>query len=137
MAAPLSRSLLRLILLLTLAFGHGASAEPASFGAAVEQASMQYRSIMDMLETGGRDETAAEVEYFRAAWGDIIERFGKDRPAAFAGDDTYSSTLMEIDVRLLGAMLVINIGSREAAREALKPIGEAIARLQQRGTSPP
>jgi hypothetical protein len=91
---------------------------------------------MQTLETGGREQTEAEVSAFREVWGDIIERFGKDRPSAFADDDTYASTLLDIDVRLLGALLVINIGSREAAREALKPIGETLARLQERAGAP-
>lgn len=134
-AALIRRPLLCLALLLMLGHG-GAFGQPGTFDAAVERAAAQYRIAMQTLETGGREQTEAEVSAFREAWGDIIERFGKDRPSAFADDDTYASTLLDIDVRLLGALLVINIGSREAAREALKPIGETLARLQERAGAP-
>jgi hypothetical protein len=137
-AVLIRRPLQCLTILLALALGHGlAVGQTATFDGAVARAAMQYRIVMRTLETGGREQTEAEVSLFREAWGDIIERFGKDRPSAFADDETYASTLLDIDVRLLGALLVINIGSREAAREALKPIGETLARLQERAAPPP
>jgi hypothetical protein len=135
MAAPIRHALQCLTLLLAMACAQGAAAEPNAFEAALERAAAQYRIALQTLEVRGRDETAAEVSLFRETWGEIIERFGKDRPAAFADDDTYSATLLDIDVRILGVLLVINIGNREAAREAFKPIGETIARLQS--GSPP
>jgi hypothetical protein len=39
---------------------------------------------------------------------------------------------MDVDVRVLGALIVIDIGSRDAAREALKPIGATLEQLWKR-----
>ncbi len=40
--------------------------------------------------------------------------------------------LMQLDVSIVGVMLVIDFGSREAARDALTPIGASLAELGAR-----
>jgi hypothetical protein len=119
-----------LLLALMLAQHVAASDERAAFKESFAQASAQYRIAMRTLEQDGREQTAAEVRMFRELWGEIIDRFGKS--PLFAGDDTFASALLDIDVHLIGALIVIDIGSREAARAALKPVGDALARLQNR-----
>jgi hypothetical protein len=102
------------------------------FTVAIERAELQYRVALRTLESSGRDETAAEVRLFREAWQDAIARLDKNPPEQFAGDESYAATMTEIDARLVGALIVIDIGSREAARSALAPIGETLARLRER-----
>lgn len=122
------------IMLLALAV----CAQPAAadglgeFAAALERAAAQYHFALRALETSGREETAAEVRLFRREWQGLIDRLENNRPAEFEGDDFYAITLTEIDARVVGALIVIDIGSREAAREALAPIGETLARLRER-----
>jgi hypothetical protein len=111
-----------------------ASDEQAEFAESVAQASAQYRVAMRTLEKDGREQTAAEVRLFRELWGEFIDRFGKS--SSFAADDKFAATLLDVDVRLVGALIVIDIGSRDAAREALKPIGDTLSRLQM-PTAPP
>jgi hypothetical protein len=38
---------------------------------------------------------------------------------------------MQIDMSIVGALIVISIGSREAARDALAPIGDTLASLRR------
>lgn len=102
------------------------------FTVAIERAELQYRVALRTLESSGRDETAAEVRLFREAWQDVIARLDKNPPGPFAGDETYAATMTQIDARLVGALIVIDIGSREAARSALAPIGETLAKLRER-----
>jgi hypothetical protein len=133
--AALKRSLLALTLLLGLAFpGQAAADQHAAFANATARASVQYRIVMRTLETQGREQTAAEVRLFRELWGEIIERFGKD--PELAADDAFGAALMDVDVRLIGALIVIDIGSRDAAREALKPVGETLTRLRTQAVPP-
>jgi hypothetical protein len=106
-----------------------AADDRAEFRAAIEQASLQYHIALRTLEADGREQTAAEVRRFRQAWGEIIERFGASPPFA---DENHAATLMDVDVRVLGALIVIDIGSRDAAREALKPIGATLEQLWKR-----
>ena len=43
---------------------------------------------------------------------------------------------MQIDMRIVSALIVIDIGSREAARDALAPIAETLSRLSARSAPP-
>jgi hypothetical protein len=102
------------------------------FHAAVEQAAAEYRAAKATLETRGQQETAAAVHRFRETWQGINERFGKNRPAAFADDEQYDSMFMLVDMRLVGVLLVIDMGNRDAAREGLAPIEETLSQLSAR-----
>jgi hypothetical protein len=110
--------------------------ELADFHAAVEQASAQHRVAMTTLETRSREEASAAVQQFRQTWQSIIDRFGANRPPAFANEEHYPGMLMQVDMRLVGALIVIDIGSREAAREALAPIQETLTQLRARSAPP-
>ncbi len=114
----------------------GRADDLADFHTAVEHAAGQYRVALQTLETRGREETAAAVHRFRAAWQDVIDRFEKNPPDALRGDEQYAGTFMQIDMRIVGALLVIDMGSREAARDALAPIAETLARLGERSAPP-
>jgi hypothetical protein len=102
------------------------------FTAAVERAELQYRIALRTLESAGRDETSAEVRLFREALQDAISRLDEQRPPKSESDDSYAGTMLQIDMAIVGALIVIDIGSREAARAALTPIGERLAKLRER-----
>jgi hypothetical protein len=106
----------------------------ANFTAAVERAELQYRIALRTLESAGRDETAAEVRLFREALQDAISRLDEQRLPKSESDDFYAGTMLQIDMAIVGALIVIDIGSREAARAALAPIGERLAKLRERVT---
>jgi hypothetical protein len=110
--------------------------ELADFRAAVDEASAEYRLTLRILETRGQDETAAAVHRLRAAWQAIGERFGAHRPAPFADDENFGAMFMQVDVSLVGVLLVIDLGNRDGARAALAPIGEALATLSARSAPP-
>jgi len=135
MSPALRRSAVMLAALCMLALPFaGRSAELADFHAAVERAAEEYQSAMMTLETQGQQETAAAVQRFREAWQAIGERFGKDRPAPFADDEEYGAMFMLIDMRLIGVLLVIDMGNRDAARKGMAPIKETLARLSERSS---
>ena len=107
----------------------------ADIADAVEQAELQYRIALRTLESSGREQTAAEVRLFRDALQEAIARLDKNPPAKPEGDvsdETYAGAMMQIDMAIIGALIVIDIGSREAARAALTPIGERLAKLRER-----
>jgi hypothetical protein len=112
------------------------SDELADFHAAVEQASADYRTAMATLETQGQQETSAAVNRLRQSWQSINDRFGRDRPAVFADDEQYASMFMLVDTRLIGVLLTIDMGNRNAAREGLAPIEETLSRLSARSEPP-
>jgi hypothetical protein len=122
---------------LALALTTAGADDLVDFHAAVETAAAQYRAALTALETQGPEETAAEVQRFRAAWQAFGERFGSRRPAAFADDEQYGAMFMVMDAEIVGALIVINAGRQDGARKALAPIGETLARLsaQSEGSS--
>jgi hypothetical protein len=103
----------------------------AELEAAFKLASAQYQVARETLETRGREETAAEVSRLREAFQTIIQQFDANR-AALGLDQDYAGTLMQLDVSIVGVLLVIDFGSREAARDALAPIGQSLAELGAR-----
>jgi len=102
------------------------------FADAVEQAELQYRIALRTLESSGREQTAAEVRLFRDALQEAIARLDKRGPVKSEGDESYAASMLQIDMAVIGALIVIDIGSREAARAALTPIGERLAKLRER-----
>jgi len=105
--------------------------ERAELEAAFKLASAQYQVALKTLETRGREETSAEVGRLRETFQAVIQQFDANR-AALGLDQDYAGMLMQLDVSIVGVMLVIDFGSREAARDALTAIGESLAELGAR-----
>jgi hypothetical protein len=121
-----------LVLILSVAPLAAGADDLEDFADAVERAELQYRLALRTLESSGRQQTAAEVRLFREALQDVIARLDNNRPAQFEGDSSYAAAMMQLDMAIVGALIVIDIGSREAARAALEPIGEKLAKLRER-----
>ena len=105
--------------------------ERSELEAAFRLASAQYQVALKTLETRGREETAAEVHRLREAFQTIIQQFDANR-TALGLDADFAGTLLQLDVSIVGVMLVIDFGSREAARDALTPIGQRLDELGAR-----
>jgi hypothetical protein len=128
---PLRAALVAAALILPWPSAAAGADERADLQAAFRLATAQYQAALKTLETRGREETAAEVSRLRAAFQAVIQQFNANR-AAVDGDQDYAGALMQLDVGIIGVLLVIDFGSREAAREALIPIGRSLAELAAR-----
>jgi hypothetical protein len=126
------RLALATVFVFALSFAVVRSDELADFHAAVEQATADYRAARATLETSSQAETAAAVNRFRQAWQSLNDRFGAHRPAAFADDQDFGATFMLVDMRLIGVLLTIDMGNRDAARDGLAPIEQTLAQLRAR-----
>src|SRR4029453_19402983 len=118
------------LILLWSPLANGAD-ERADLQAAFRLASAQYQIALKTLETRGREETANEVSRLREAFQAVIAKFDANR-AAVANDQDYAGLLMQLDTSIVGVMLVVDFGTREAAREALVPIGRSLSELGAR-----
>ena len=105
------------------------SDELSAFHAAVEQAAADHRVAMETLETSGQKETAAAVQQLRRTWQEINARFVNPAPAPFANDEKFPTMFMLIDTQLVGVLLVIDMGNRDAAHKGLAPVGTTLAEL--------
>jgi len=127
------RTILLALILASAPLSAGAD-DLEDFADAVERAELQYRIALRTLESSGREQTAAEVRLFREALQDAVARLDEHPQPKSAGDDSYAATMLQIDMAVIGALIVIDIGSREAARAALAPIGERLVQLRERVT---
>ena len=121
-----------LLAMLVVGFAAGAAAQTsgaANFDGALEETSAEYQTAMRTLETRGREETAAAVHRLRQSFQQLAERFAADRPPHLAGEAEWPGEFMQIDVRLVGVLLVIDMGSRDGcasgADAARRDIGAA------------
>ena len=115
-------------LILQWLIGPAAADERGDFNAALRQATTQYQFALETLETRGREETSAEVARFRQSFRAVAERFDANH-TLLAGHENYPGLFMQVDASLIGALIVIDIGSRDAARAALAPIADTLSRL--------
>jgi hypothetical protein len=128
---PLRAALLATALILPW-FPPGADAdEREDLQAAFKLATAQYQVALKTLETRGREETANEIARLREAFQGVMAKFDANR-AALGADQDYAGQLMQLDVSIVGVMLVVDFGSREAARDALVPIGRSLSELGAR-----
>jgi len=109
----------------------------ADFHAAIEGVLDQYHFTLSVLETSSQEQTASEVSRLRQMWQSIASRFGARRPEAFADDDGYGGLLLQVDVSLVGVLLVIELGNRDGARSALSSIEDTLTRLAARSAPQP
>jgi len=53
-------------------------------------------------------------------------------PRTFCDDEKFATMFMLVDVQLVGVLLVVELGNRDAARGGLVPIEETLSRLSAR-----
>ena len=128
---PLRAALLATALVLSWSALANSADERAELQAAFRLATAQYQIALKTLETRGREETANEVARLREAFQAIIAKFDAKR-ATSGSDQDYAGLLLQLDTSIVGVMLVVDFGSREAAREALVPIGRSLSDLRAR-----
>lgn len=107
-----------------------AGAPLATFEAAAEAVAAHNRVALGYLRTGNTDLAMLEVERLRTAWRALRDRFGADRPDAFA-PDRYVAMLADVDSRLVAADIMFKSGRPEAAESALAGIRDALSRLRR------
>src|SRR5690242_8016524 len=92
------------------------------FNAAVEAASAHNRIAIGYLRTGNVDFATLEIDRLRNAWTRFTERYGGQRPEAFANNPLYGKLFTSVSARLVGADLMLKTGRLDAARNGLDAI---------------
>lgn len=131
MRLSLLRSVLTAVLLALAALQPAQAGAPlAEFEVAAETVAAHNRVALGYLRTGNTDLAALEVERLRTAWNALVDRFGNDRPDAFA-PERYAMTLADVGGRLAAAETLLRNGQPEATETALAGIREALSRLRR------
>src|SRR5262245_44319433 len=120
--------LLRTLLALFLASPAFAD-DLADFNAAVERAAVHNRTALGYLRTQSMELAAAELEKAKDAWGALTGRFGMHPPPPFKNERLYVETMVDIPTRMVTAMIMLDMGRGDIARNSLQAIRVGISNL--------
>lgn len=96
--------------------------------AALERAIAQYRIALDAVENGSQQAAAVEVHRFREIWHHATERYRAQHPAQA---ERLGADMVDVDLRIVGVLLIIDMGRREAARTSLISIEDTLEKLER------
>ena len=116
---------------LLFAAGAARADDLALFNAAIEDVAAHNRAAIGYLRTENRDLAMVELEQMKDAWGVFAERFGGNRPAPFRDNKLYLTMLVDVPTRIVTAMIMVNFGRPDIARNALQAIREEIAAVRR------
>jgi hypothetical protein len=115
------------VLLATTAYAD----EFADFTAAVESFSAQNRAALRYLRHDDVGSMSEEIGEMRAAWAVVNGRFGKPPPQLSADRTLYTTTLVDVSMRLVGVSMFIQMGSRNGVRNSLTAIRADLSALHK------
>jgi len=124
-------AVLRLVLALTflsLATPSARADDLSDFNTAVEAAMSHHRVALGYLRTGNIDLAALELEGLREAWGKVT---GRPRPAAFRDNALYGTTMLDTATRIVGVLLVLDMGRADVAAESLGAIRTSLSAMRR------
>jgi hypothetical protein len=105
--------------------------EFADFTAAVESFSAHNRAALRNLRHDDVGPMSDEVGEMRTAWAVINGRFGKPPPQLAADRTLYTTTLVDVSMRLVGVSMFIQMGSRSGVRNSLTAIRADLSALRK------
>jgi hypothetical protein len=118
--------------LVTAGLVSAAADELADFNTAVERAAAHNRVALGYLRTENVDLARLELERMQGAWGDLTQRFGKNRPAELRDNPLYVETLVDVPTRIVGTFLMLDMGRIDLARNGLQAIREELSAMRRR-----
>jgi hypothetical protein len=104
----------------------------AEFNAAVERAAAHNRIALGYLRTDVVDLAVLELERMQSAWGELLKRFGKTPPAALRDNPLYTEIMIDVPTRVVGTMLVLDLGRTDVARASLQAIRERLSEMRKK-----
>lgn len=103
----------------------------ADFTAAVESFSAHNRAALRYLRDDEVGPMSEEVGEMRTAWAVINGKFGKPPPQLAADRALYTTTLVDVSMRLVGVSMFIQMGSRSGVRNSLTAIRTDLSALRK------
>ncbi|HEY4774742.1 MAG TPA: hypothetical protein VIH40_07970 [Xanthobacteraceae bacterium] len=101
------------------------------FNAAVEAAAAHNRVALGYLRTDSVDLAVIELERMKEAWAALTGRFGSHRPAVFRDNPLYAETLVDVPVRIVAALLVLDMGRTDLARDSLQAVRRSLSAMRR------
>lgn len=98
------------------------------FNRAVEAAMSHHRVALGYLRTENVDLAVLELEAMREAW---AKASGMRRPAVYRDNPRYTETMLDVNVRIVGIFLVLDMGRIDVARASLNTIRHLLADMRR------
>lgn len=127
----------RLIILCLTSYAVSSSSQVAAgdltaFNEQVASAYAPYRSAMFYLRTGNPGVAVLELDAARKSWQDLVDRFGKTPPDAFADDPSFAQSLTAVDAALNAGLEALDGSDLAVAENTLTPVRGELAELRRR-----
>jgi len=103
----------------------------ALFNAAVEDVASHNRVAIGYLRNENLDLAVVELDRMKDSWGAFAERFSGNRPEPFRDNKLYVTMLVDVPTRIVTAMIMINFGRPDVARNSLEAIREEISAVRR------
>jgi hypothetical protein len=88
----------------------------------------QHRVALGYLRTGNVDLAVLELEGMREAWAKVSSL---PRPAAYRDNPRYTETMLDVNMRVVGTFLVLDMGRADVARASLEAIRQSVSALRR------
>jgi len=103
----------------------------ALFNAAVEDVASHNRVAIGYLRSENLELAVVELDRMKDSWGAFAERFSGNRPEPFRDNKLYVTMLVDVPTRIVTAMIMINFGRPDVARNSLEAIREEISAVRR------
>jgi hypothetical protein len=103
----------------------------ALFNAAMEDVAAHNRVAIGYLHNENVDLAAVEIERMKDSWGAFAERYSGNRPAPFRDNKLYVTMLVDVPTRIVTALIMINFGRPDIARNSLEAIRDEISAVRR------
>src|SRR5262249_59130920 len=94
----------------------------ALFNAAMEDVAAHNRVAIGYLANENLDLAVVELDRMKESWGAFAERFSGNRPDPFRDNKLYVNMLVDVPTRIVTAMIMINFGRPDIAKNSLESI---------------
>lgn len=101
------------------------------FTAALDDAAWHNRAALRHLRAERTDLAVMELQRMREAFGALVERFGKDRPAVLRDDPDYVTTIVDVPTRIVATFMMIDFGRIDIAQDSLVAICRSLGELRR------
>lgn len=103
----------------------------APFNAAMEDVASHNRVAIGYLRNENFDLAVVELERMKDAWGAFAEKFSGNRPAQFRDNKLYVDMLVDVPTRIVTALIMINFGRPDIARNSLEAIRDEMSAVRR------
>jgi hypothetical protein len=98
------------------------------FNRAIEAAMSHHRVALGYLRTENVDLAVLELEAMREAW---AKASALPRPAIYRDNPRFTETMLDVNVRVVGVFLVLDMGRIDVARASLQTIRQSLAAMRR------